>query len=440
MKEKIDIKLVKALRKRTAAGVVSCRDALIDTGGDLDSAVKLLHERHLLPAAIERRPTAEGLIAFLVDGRCGVIVELAAETDFTARNPLFQQAAQAIARTTFTVGGELADTLAAPSPDGQGDIAGYVRRLAATFGENIHVRRASILRTENGLIGAYAHNPQVPGLARMVALVAISGHALGSSGNLVAKKLAMHVVGASPLWSSVNHVPPSIRDQKRLRIDDDREHSPDERDVSSAIEARLERFYDQTVLPRQRYLLDPSMTVAEFLAAEAGSDAHIEGFVCFRIGEDAAHDARVAEAAEFEWTFGNDWSDERPSKLTAIGNERVFEISLRGPKLRDDRDAVDLINAAWSGGATIIALPVERLSTDFFPLSTRKAGAILQKFSNFGTRVAIVGDISSELSASSALRDFVYESNHRGQVVFVPDLKVLTQGLRKSQHDNGDTA
>jgi elongation factor Ts len=437
---KVDIKLVKALRKRTAAGVLSCRNALIDAGGDVDGAVKLLHDRHLFPAAIERRPAAEGLLAFLVNGRSGVIIELAAETDFVARNPLFQEAADAIARTAFSAGGELAATLAAKSPDGQGDLADYVRRLATTFSENIHLRRASALRSENGVIGAYAHNAPAPGLGRMVALVAINGTAISPAAEVVAGKLAMHIVGAAPLWASVEQVPPSIRDQKRLGVDSTREHTPDAPEIPTDIEARLERFYDQTVLPRQRYLLEPSMTVAEYLAAEAGSDTYVEGFVCFRIGEDAAHDARVAEAAEFEWTFGNDWSDERPSKLVAIGNERIFEISPHGPKLRDDRDAVDLINAAWSGGATIIALPVERLSTDFFPLSTRKAGTILQKFSNFGTRVAIVGDISSELSRSSALRDFVYESNHRGQVVFVPDFEALMKAMRRSPRTSEDIA
>lgn len=432
--KKIDINLVKALRKRTAAGVMNCRDALIDTGGDLDAAIKLLYERHLFPAAIERRTAAEGLLAFLVTGQCGVIVELAAETDLVARNPLFQQAAEAIARTAFAVGEGLAETLAAPSPDGEGDVAAYVRRLAATFGENIHFRRAGVLRTKNGLIGTYAHNSPAPGLGRMVALVAISGAAHSSTADPVARKLAMHIIGAAPLWSSVEHVPSSIRDQKRVSLRNGREHIPDAREITTDIEARLERFYDQTVLPRQRYLLDPSMTVAEVLAAEAGADAQVESFVCFRIGEDAAHDARVAEAAEFEWTFGNDWSDERPAKLIAVGNECIFEISPRGPKLRDDRDAVDLINAAWSGGATIIALPVERLSADFFPLSTRKAGTILQKFSNFGTRVAIVGDLSVELAQSSALRDFIFESNNRGQVIFVQDLEALTQKLRRSPH------
>ncbi|UIJ44918.1 translation elongation factor Ts [Sphingomonas cannabina] len=427
---KIDINLVKALRKRTAAGVLSCRNALIDTGGDLDAAVKLLHERHLFPAAIERRPAAEGLLAFLVNARRGVIVELAAETDFVARNPLFQEAAQAIARTTLTAGGELAETLVAPSPDGQGNVADYVRRLATTFGENVHLRRAGALSTDKGVIGAYAHHAPAPGLGRMVALVAISG-AAGPTAGSVARKVAMHIVGAAPLWSSVETVPPSIREQKRLSIDKGHDHTPDAREID--IEARLERFYDQTVLPRQRFLLDPSMTVAEYLVTEVGPEALVEGFVCFRVGEDAAHDARVAEAAEFEWTFGNDWSDERPSKLTAVGDERVFVISPSGPKLRDDRDAVDLINAAWSAGATIIALPVARLSSDFLPLSTRKAGAILQKFSNFRTRVAIMGDLSVEMEGSHALRDFVYESNNRGDIIFVNDLDALGQILLTSR-------
>ncbi|RCS25697.1 translation elongation factor Ts [Phyllobacterium salinisoli] len=430
----INVILVKALRERTAAGVMNCKNVLVEAGGDIDAAAKLLQERRLLPEAAKRRPTSEGLLVFMIEERCGAIIELAAETDFVSRNPLFQRAAEDLARVVVAVRGRLDETLAAPSPDGQGDVAGYISRLAATFGENIHLRRTAILETEHGIIGAYAHNAPAPGLGRMVALVSVSGADSDVAANEIARKLAVHVVGAAPLWTTAEQVPAAIRNQKRLGAGRNHEHHMAENELDSAIEVRLQRFYDQTVLLRQQYLLEPSRTVAEALLCAAGPAAYIEDFVCYRVGEDAAHDARVAQAAEFEWTFGNDWSNERPARMTVLGEDRIFEVSPTGPRLRDDRDAVDLINAAWSRGATVIALPVARLAVDFFPLSTRKAGTILQKFSNFGTRVAIVGDLSVELAQSSALRDFIFETNNRGQVIFVQDLEALTQKLRQSQH------
>lgn len=120
------------------------------------------------------------------------------------------------------------------------------------------------------------------------------------------------------------------------------------------------------------------------------------------------------------------------------GGATVFEVSRSGPQLRDDRDAVDLINAAWSLGSRFIALPIERLGDDFFPLNTRKAGTILQKFSNLGTRLALVGDLSAQIAESAALRDFIYEANRGEHIWFVPNFEDLIGRLNSSAEKHDD--
>ena len=111
---------------------------------------------------------------------------------------------------------------------------------------------------------------------------------------------------------------------------------------------------------------------------------------------------------------------------------RVFECAAEGPLIRNDRDAADLINTAWEHRARLIVLHVERLGDDFFRLRTRIAGEIIQKFVTYHLRVAIVGDISRYVAESSALRDFVYESNRGNQVWFVPSREELDKRLERA--------
>jgi len=121
------------------------------------------------------------------------------------------------------------------------------------------------------------------------------------------------------------------------------------------------------------------------------------------------------------------------AKSYELHGVRVFECAAKGGLLRNDRDATDLIGTAWEHRAALIVLPIERLGDDFFRLRTRIAGEIIQKFVTYGLRLVIVGDISRYLSESSALRDFVYESNRGNQVWFVVNLDELGRRLEQAQ-------
>jgi hypothetical protein len=103
-----------------------------------------------------------------------------------------------------------------------------------------------------------------------------------------------------------------------------------------------------------------------------------------------------------------------------------------GPLLTSERDVNDWIGAPWDAEAKLVAIPVSRLSEEFFQLSTRIAGAIIQKFVNYRAQLVIVGDISRWITGSNALRDFVYESNKGREVWFLPDLDALAQRLQQN--------
>jgi hypothetical protein len=115
--------------------------------------------------------------------------------------------------------------------------------------------------------------------------------------------------------------------------------------------------------------------------------------------------------------------------ITTFGTTKVLVVSPDGPSLGSEQSAVDLIGATYGQEIDLIALPVSRLGADFFQLRTGVAGAFIQKFMNYSYRLAIVGDISTHTANSQPLRDFVYESNKRKQVAFVPDLDVLAAKL-----------
>lgn len=114
---------------------------------------------------------------------------------------------------------------------------------------------------------------------------------------------------------------------------------------------------------------------------------------------------------------------------TQIGKVSVFEVQAEGPPLGSEQDALDLIGETYGQGIDLIALPARRLHPDFLKLKTGMAGAFLQKMQNYGLRFAIVGDISGPVAGSNALRDFVYESNKHGQIVFATDMDDLRRRL-----------
>lgn len=121
-----------------------------------------------------------------------------------------------------------------------------------------------------------------------------------------------------------------------------------------------------------------------------------------------------------------------PDQLLEIAGRRVLLFAEHGPPLAHERDAGDFISAAWEAKADWVAIPTTRLTPDFWRLSTRLAGEVIQKFVNYRAGLAVVGDISAEVAASGALRDFVYESNKGRSVWFVADTAELERQLTSS--------
>mgnify|MGYP002737381994 CR=1 FL=1 len=204
----ITASLVKSLRDKTNAGMMDCKKALTETGGDIEAAVDWLRKKGLSAAAKRSgRIASEGLVGIAVEGTRGAVVEVNSETDFVARNALFRAFVSGIADLACQVGGDLDALKAATWPASGRTVGEEVTDLAATIGENITLRRVDGVSTDQGIVASYVHSAAAPGIGRIGVLVALDTAASGEGVAAVGKKLAMHIAAANPVAISRSEVP-----------------------------------------------------------------------------------------------------------------------------------------------------------------------------------------------------------------------------------------
>ncbi len=192
--------MVKDLREKTGAGMMDCKNALGETGGEIEPAIDWLRKKGLAKAARKSgRIAAEGLVAVFVRGIDGVVVELNSETDFVARNTDFQALAKNIARLAVETGTTDVEALQAAAYPGGGTLGDAIANTIATIGENITLRRAAATHVGQGFIGQYVHNAVSEGLGKIGVLVALELKADPQALAPLGRLIALHVAAANPL-------------------------------------------------------------------------------------------------------------------------------------------------------------------------------------------------------------------------------------------------
>src|SRR5947207_7884947 len=211
--------LVKELRDRTGAGMMDCKRALGDTGGDIEGAVDWLRKKGLAAAAKKAgRVAAEGLVAVATRGAAGAVVEVNAETDFVARNELFQAFVRAVATLAVGGNGDVEALKATPYPGTGRTVAEELTELIGRIGENLVLRRAQRLAVGKGHVASYVHNSLAPGLGKIGVLVALEAEASGEAIETLGRQLAMHVAGANPQYLDTAAVPGPAPDRQRAGL------------------------------------------------------------------------------------------------------------------------------------------------------------------------------------------------------------------------------
>ena len=285
--------LVKELREKTGAGMMDCKRALGETAGDIEGAVDWLRKKGLSAAAKKAgRVASEGLVGAVTHGKVGALVEVNSETDFVARNDVFQKFVHGVTAAAADAGDDLDRLKAAPFSGSGRNIGDELTHMIATIGENMALRRARRLEVKNGVVVSYVHLPLAPGLGKIGVLVALES--TGDHGKLasVGKELAMHVAAANPQFLDVASVDKSAlaRERDVLREQARASGKPDNV-IEKMVEGRLRKFYEDVVLLEQTYVRDQESRVKQVVdaaAKETGAPVRVTGFVRFALGEGIA--------------------------------------------------------------------------------------------------------------------------------------------------------
>lgn len=279
----ISAALVKELREKTGAGMLDCKNALAESGGDIDAAVDWLRKKGLSKAAKKAgRTAAEGLVAAIVasDAKKGALVEVNSETDFVARNDVFQDMVETIGRVALDGDGDLESLKSAAYPGGEGTVADQVTTAVAKIGENMSLRR--VMLVSGATVTSYVHNAVRDGLGKIGVLVAAEG-ADAEKTKTFARQVAMHVAATAPLALSPDDLDPEVvaRERDVLTAQAKESGKPDNV-IEKMVEGRIRKFYEESVLLKQAFVLNPDLSV-EKAAAEAG--VTITAFALMKLGE-----------------------------------------------------------------------------------------------------------------------------------------------------------
>jgi elongation factor Ts len=284
----ITAQMVKELRERTGAGMMDCKAALQETNGDIEQAVDLLRKKGLAKAAKKAgRIAAEGLIGLAVEGTKGVLVEVNSETDFVARNDLFQGLVKMIANVALTVGTDVEKIKAAKV--GTITIAEAIADTIAKIGENMTLRRASSLSVGTGVIANYVHNSVEEGLGKIGVLVALESTGKADELKRFGRMVAMHVAASNP-----QSVDPAgldadvVRREKEVLADKYKAQGKPANVVDKIVESGLKTFYKEVCLLDQAYIHEPDKSVSQAIKeaeGKVGGPIKVTGFVRYALGE-----------------------------------------------------------------------------------------------------------------------------------------------------------
>ena len=303
----ISAQMVKELREATGAGMMDCKAALIENGGDVEASIDWLRTKGLAKAAKKAgRVAAEGLVGVASEGTKAVVVEVNSETDFVARNGAFQDVVSSVAQAALGTDGSVAAVAGANYPGSDKTVEASITTAVATIGEHMNLRRSAAVTVTDGVVASYVHAAVAPNLGKIGVLVGLQS--TGDKDKLLAlgRQIAMHIAATNPLSVRSDELDADVVARERaVYAETARESGKPEAIIEKMVEGRIRKFYEEVVLLSQAFVINPDLTVEKALkAAEADVGAPIEltTFVSFRLGEGVEKEesdfaAEVAAAA-----------------------------------------------------------------------------------------------------------------------------------------------
>ena len=270
--------------------MLDCKKALTETNGDMEQAIDWLRKKGLASAAKKAsRIAAEGLVAVAVDGNKGAVVEVNSETDFVAKNEIFQEYVEDAAQVALMYKGEVCDMKTFQCPKVHKSFEERLTDMIAKIGENMNLRRAKMIEVKDGVVASYIHNAARPNVGKIGVLVALESTGDKTKLAELGKHIAMHVAASAPPFlalARVDHA--ALQHEKSIFAEQAKASGTPANIIEKMVEGRVKKYYDEVVLEEQAYIMDPDKKVKDVIAEaakELGTDIKLKEFVCFRLGE-----------------------------------------------------------------------------------------------------------------------------------------------------------
>jgi len=282
--------MVKELREKSGAGMMDCKKALSESNGQMEEAIDWLRKKGL--AAVSKksgRVAAEGLIGVVIKNNSGVILEVNSETDFVARNDLFQNFVKTCCELALNEKVDVEGLKKISYPNTDRNVDQELANNIATIGENMNIRRLEFLDVNEGGLFSYIHNSVSEGLGRMGVLVALESKADVKFLSTIGKQISMHIAATSPKSLDINDLDKTFVERERQVLIDQALASGKPKEIAEKmVNGRMQKFYQDVVLNEQISVIDGETKIKDLIkkaSLDSGFDIKLKGFKVIKLGD-----------------------------------------------------------------------------------------------------------------------------------------------------------
>ena len=298
--------LVKELRDKTGAGMMDCKNALVETNGNIEESIDWLRKKGISGAEKKSaRVAADGVIAVSINTDAAALVEINSETDFVSRNPDFQKFAKNISEIALIHGQTIDELKKAKYLDSDKNVEEALTDLIGLIGENIVLRRSSILmNTNNNIFSSYIHGQVNEGLGKIGVILSLESNIANDKIENLGKQIAMHIAASKPMAISSDDVDPEVIERERsILIEQAKDSGKPDNIIEKMVDGRISKFFSEITLLDQTWVIDGESKVSKIikdLEKDLSCNILIKDFKYFVLGEGIEVDKKdfATEVAE----------------------------------------------------------------------------------------------------------------------------------------------
>ena len=298
--------LVKELRDKTGAGMMDCKNALVETNGNIEESIDWLRKKGISGAEKKSaRVAADGVIAVSINTDAAALVEINSETDFVSRNPDFQKFAKNISEIALINGQTIEELKKAKYLDSGKSVEEALTDLIGLIGENIVLRRSSLLKnTNNNIFSSYIHGQVNEGLGKIGVILSLESNIANDKIENLGKQIAMHIAASKPMAISSDDVDPEVIERERsILVEQAKDSGKPDNIIEKMVDGRISKFFSEITLLDQTWVIDGESKVSKIiqdLEKDLSCNIRIKDFKYFVLGEGIEVDKKdfATEVAE----------------------------------------------------------------------------------------------------------------------------------------------